>query len=88
MLWESLRGRKIPSRFQTSKRDANTFLRISQEAKPLLLIKGVASDYDAAWEYLYSIYGDLRVMSDTIKRDIVKSVRPIRETHDVVIWCT
>ena len=36
------------------------------------LIKGIGTDYDAAWEYLGSIYGDPRFFSDTITQDIVK----------------
>ena len=33
-----------------SKRDAITFLRTCLQGKPLNLIKGIGSDYDAAWE--------------------------------------
>ena len=40
--------------------------------KPLDLIKGIDTDYDAAWEYLDSIYGDPCFVSDTITKDIVK----------------
>ena len=36
------------------------------------MIKGVGTDYKAAWEYLDSIYGDPRFVSDTITQDIVK----------------
>lgn len=36
------------------------------------LIKGIGSDYFAAWEYLDSIYGDPRFVSDTITQDIAK----------------
>ena len=32
-----------------SKRDAITFLRTCLQGKPLDLIKGIGSDYDAAW---------------------------------------
>ena len=39
------------------------------------------SDYDASWEYLDSIYGDPRFVSDTIAQDIVK-FRPIRDGED------
>ncbi|KAK3735362.1 hypothetical protein QZH41_000452 [Actinostola sp. cb2023] len=42
------------------------------EGKPLDLIKGIGTDYDAAWDYLDSIYGDPRVVSDIITQDIVK----------------
>ena len=55
-----------------TKRDAITFLRTCLQGKPLDLIKGIGSDYDAAWEYLDSIYGDPRFVSDTITQDIVK----------------
>ena len=61
-----------------SKRDASTILCTCLQGKPLELIKGIGSDYDAAWEYLDSIYGDPRYVSDTITQDIVK-FRPIRE---------
>ena len=64
-----------------SKRDAITFLRTCLQGKPLDLIKGIGSDYDAAWEYLDSIYGDPRFVSDTITQDIVK-FRPIRDGED------
>ena len=55
-----------------SKRDAITFLRTCLQDKPLELIKGIGQDYDAAWDYLDSIYGDPRFVSDTITQDIVK----------------
>ena len=64
-----------------SKRDAITILRACLQGKPLELIKGIGSDYDAAWEYLDSIYGDPRYVSDTITQDIVK-FRPIRDGED------
>ncbi|XP_068750786.1 uncharacterized protein [Montipora capricornis] len=64
-----------------TKRDAITFLRTCLQGKPLDLIKGIGSDYDAAWEYLDSIYGDPRFVSDTITQDIVK-FRPIRDGED------
>ena len=60
----------IESRY--SKQDASMFLRTCLHGKPLELIKGIRSDYDAAWEYLYSIYGDARSVSDTVMQDIVK----------------
>ena len=59
----------IESRY--SKRDSITLLRTCLKDKPLELIKGIGSDYDAAWEYLDSIYGDVRYVSDTITQDIV-----------------
>lgn len=55
-----------------SKRDAITLLRTCLRDKPLELIKGIGSDYDAAWEYLDSIYGDPRFVSDTVTQDIVQ----------------
>ncbi|XP_068745150.1 uncharacterized protein [Montipora capricornis] len=55
-----------------SNRDAITFLRSCLQGKPLDLIKGIGTDYKAAWEYLDSIYGDPRFVSDTITQDIVK----------------
>ena len=55
-----------------NKRDAITLLRTCLLGKPLELIKGIGSDYDAAWEYLDSIYGDPRFVSDTVTQDIVK----------------
>ena len=65
-----------------SKRDAITFLRFYLPTKkPLDLIKGIGSDDDAAWEYLDSIYGDPRFVSDTITQDIVK-FRPLRDGED------
>lgn len=60
----------IESRY--TKRDAITFLRTCLEGKPLDLIKGIGSNYDAAWDYLDSIYGDPRFVSDTITQDIVR----------------
>ena len=70
-----------------SKRYAITFLRTCLQGKPLDLIKGIGSDYDAAWEYLDSIYGDPRFVFDTITQDIVK-FQPIRDGEDFVIWYT
>lgn len=60
----------IESRY--SKRDSITFLHTCLQGKPLELIKGIGSDYDAAWDYLDSIYGDPQFVSDTITQDIVK----------------
>ena len=55
-----------------TKRDAVTLLRTCLKEKPLELIKGIGTDYDAAWEYLDSIYGDPRYVSDTVTQEIVK----------------
>ena len=30
------------------------------------MIKGIGQDYDAAWEYLDSVYGDPRFVADII----------------------
>lgn len=40
--------------------------------KPLELIKGIGSDYDAAWKYQDSIYGDPRFVSDTVTQEIMQ----------------
>lgn len=69
----------IESRY--SKRDAIAFLRTCLQGKPLDLIKGIGSDYDAAWEYLDSIYGDARFVSDTVMQDIVK-FKALRDGED------
>ena len=45
------------------------------------LIKGIVSDYDAAWEYLDAIYGDPRFIADTVTHDISK-FKPLREDED------
>ena len=55
-----------------SKRDCLTYLHICQQGRPLELITGIGTDYDAAWDYLDSIYADPRFLSDTITQDIVK----------------
>ena len=64
-----------------SKRDAITLLRASLEGKPLELIKGIGQDYDAAWGYLDSIYGDPRFVADTITQDIAR-FKPLRDGDD------
>ena len=69
----------IESKYST--RDAITFLRTCLQGKPLELIKGIGTDYTAAWEYLDSIYGDPRVVSDTIMQDVVK-FKPLRDGED------
>ena len=46
-----------------------------------VIIKGIGSDHDAAWEYLDSIYGDPRFVSDTTTQDIVK-VRSLQPGED------
>lgn len=64
-----------------TKRDAITLLRTCLRDKPLELIKGIGSDYDAAWEYLDSIYGDPRFVSDTVTQDIVQ-FKALQEGED------
>ena len=46
-------------------------LRTCLKDKPLQLIKGIGTDYDAVWHYLDAIYGDLRYVSDTVTQDIM-----------------
>ena len=70
MIFKSDFKHAIETRY--TKRDSITFLRTCLHGKPLDLIKGIGTDYDAAWEYLDSIYGDPRFVSDTITQDIVK----------------
>ena len=69
----------IESRY--SKRDSITLLRTCLKDKPLELIKGIGCDYDAAWEYLDSIYGDPRYVSDTITQDIAQ-FKALQEGED------
>lgn len=63
------------------KGDVTTILRTCLEWKPLNFIKGTCSGYEAAWEYLDSIYEDPRFVSDTITQAIAK-FRPIRDGED------
>ena len=69
----------IESRY--SKRDAITYLRACLQGKPLELIKGIGNDYDGAWQYLDSIYGDPRYVSDQVTQDLTK-FRPLKESED------
>ena len=69
----------VDTRF--SKRDAFSLLRTSLQGRPLELIKGIGTDYDAAWSYLDSVYGDPRFVADTITQDITK-FRPLRDGED------
>ena len=64
-----------------SKRDAMTYLPACLQGKPLELIKGIGNDYDAAWQYLESIYGDPRYVSDQVTQDLSK-FRPVKEGED------
>ena len=69
----------IESRY--SKRDAITILRANLHGRPLELIKGIGQDYDAAWEYLESIYGDPRFVADTNTQDVAR-FKPLRDEED------
>jgi len=69
----------VNSRF--SKRDAISLLRASLSGRPLEIIKGIGSDYDAAWEHLDAIYGDPRFIADSVSHDISK-FRQLREDED------
>lgn len=69
----------VDSRY--SKRDAISFLRTSLQGRPLDLIKGIGTDYDATWSYLDSVYGHPRFVADTITQDITK-FRPLRDGED------
>ena len=64
-----------------TKRDAMTYLRACLQGKPLELIKGIGNDYDGAWKYLESIYGDPRYVSDQVTQDLSK-FRPLKEGED------
>ena len=45
------------------------------------MIKGIGSDYNAAWDYLDSVYGDPRFVSDTVTQDITR-FKPLRSDED------
>ena len=64
-----------------TKRDAISLLRTSLQGRPLELIKGIGTDYDAAWSYLDSVFGDPRFVADTITQDITR-FRPLRDGED------
>ena len=61
--------------------DALIILRQSLQGKPLDMVKGIGQDYDAAWEYLDSVYGDIRFVADMITQDISR-FKPIKENED------
>ena len=63
------------------KRDAITILRSCLVGRPFDLIQGIGNDYDAAWELLDSMYGDPRIVADTIINDLNK-FRPLKESED------
>ena len=64
-----------------AKRDAITLLRANLSDKPLELIEGIGTDYDAAWEYLDTIYGDPCYVSDSVTQDISK-FKPLQDGED------
>lgn len=64
-----------------TKRDAISLLRTSLQGRPLELIKVIGTDYDTAWSYLDSVYGDPRFVADTITQDITR-FRPLRDGED------
>ena len=64
-----------------SNRDAIALLRTTLTRKLLEMIKDIGSDYNAAWDYLDSVYGDPRFVSDTITQDIT-GFKPLRSDED------
>ena len=60
---------------------AITLLRANLSDKPLELIKGIGTDYDAAWEYLDANYGDPYYVSDSVTQDITK-FKPLQDGED------
>ena len=62
-------------------RDAVSLLRTSLTGRPLEMLKGIGTDYNACWEYLDMTYGDPRVVSDAVTQDITK-FRPLKESDD------
>ena len=77
----------VDSRY--SKRDGISLLRTSLQGRPLNLIKGIGTDYDAAWSYLDSVYGDPRFVADTITRTSLSSdLFAMEKMLGFVIWCT
>lgn len=64
-----------------SSRDGITILRSCLQGKPLDLIRGIGTDYNAAWEQLELIYGDPRFVADAIIDDISK-FRALKENED------
>lgn len=64
-----------------SSRDGITILRSCLQGKPLDLIRGIGTDYNAAWEQLELIYGDPRFVADAIIDDISK-FRALKEHED------
>ena len=77
---------------RSAKRDAITLLCTWLTDKPLDLIRGIGYDYEAAWEYLESIYAYPWVVADTFTQDIENSNPLVKvRTPDSVIsytWST
>ena len=69
----------VDSRY--SKRDAISLLRTTLSGRPLELVRGIGSEYDAAWEHLDSLYGDPWFFADTVTHDISK-FKPLREDEN------
>ena len=69
----------IDSRY--GKRDAITILRTCLEGRPLEMIRGIGTDYDAAWDHLDSLYGDPRYVADAIINDLNK-FRQLKDHED------
>ena len=61
-------------------------LRTCIKDKPLQLIKGIETDYDAVWHYLNAIYGDPNHVSDTVTQNIM-NFRKL-ENRDDARFCT
>ncbi|KAJ8019123.1 hypothetical protein HOLleu_42503 [Holothuria leucospilota] len=62
-------------------RDAVSILRTSLTGRPLEMLRGIGTDYNACWEYLDMTYGNPRVISDAVTQDITK-FRPLKEGED------
>ncbi len=45
------------------------------------MIKGIGQDYDAAWDYLDSVYGDPRFVADIKTQDILQ-FKSVKESED------
>ncbi|XP_041453627.1 uncharacterized protein LOC121406824 [Lytechinus variegatus] len=69
----------VDSRY--GKRDAMTILRSCLVGRAHELIQGIGQDYDAAWDLLDSMYGDARIVADTIINDLSK-FKPLKENED------
>ena len=65
-----------------SNRDAIALLLNALTEKPLEMRKGIGSHYNAAWDYLDSVYGDPRFVSDTITQLDITRLKPLRSDED------